>query len=164
MLGSDFLYACGFRFYFTPLPGFFSPFPHGTRALSVASVYLALRGGPRRFTPAFPDPALLGSTARRLIAFGYRVVTFCDPAFQTGSPSNQLGNSLEDLPFLQAGPTTPRQHRRQAVALSRFRLIPFRSPLLRESHVAFFSSGYLDVSVSPVPSLCPMCSGRSDWA
>ena len=28
--GSDFLYACGFRIYFTPLPGFFSPFPHGT--------------------------------------------------------------------------------------------------------------------------------------
>ena len=26
----------GFRFYFTPLPGFFSPFPHGTGALSVA--------------------------------------------------------------------------------------------------------------------------------
>ena len=31
--------ACGrtgFRFCFTPLPGFFSPFPHGTRPLSVA--------------------------------------------------------------------------------------------------------------------------------
>ena len=26
----------GFRFYFTPLPGFFSPFPHGTSSLSVA--------------------------------------------------------------------------------------------------------------------------------
>jgi hypothetical protein len=98
------------------------------------------------------------------MAFGYGVVTLCDPAFQTGSPSDQLCNSLEDLPFLPEGPTTPRQHRRQAVPLSRFRLFPFRSPLLRESHVAFFSSGYLDVSVSPVPSTCPMCSGRGDWA
>ena len=26
----------GFRFYFTPLPGCFSPFPHGTSSLSVA--------------------------------------------------------------------------------------------------------------------------------
>ena len=26
----------GFRFYFTPLPGFFSTFPHGTSSLSVA--------------------------------------------------------------------------------------------------------------------------------
>ena len=33
-----------------------------------------------------------------------------------------------------------------------FRLFPFRSPLLRESHVVFSSSGYLDVSVPRVPS------------
>jgi hypothetical protein len=29
------------------------------------------------------------------------------PAFQTGSASNQFYNSLEELPFLRAGPTTP---------------------------------------------------------
>ena len=34
----------------------------------------------------------------------------------------------------------------------RFRLFPFRSPLLWKSHVVFFSSGYLDVSVHQVPS------------
>ena len=28
--GPDGLYATGFRYYFTPLPGYFSPFPHGT--------------------------------------------------------------------------------------------------------------------------------------
>ena len=28
--GSDGLQAPGFRYYFTPLPGYFSPFPHGT--------------------------------------------------------------------------------------------------------------------------------------
>ena len=36
-------------FYFTPLPGFFSPFPHGTCSLSVTREYLALRDGPRGF-------------------------------------------------------------------------------------------------------------------
>ena len=30
MGGSDGLQAPGFRYYFTPLPGYFSPFPHGT--------------------------------------------------------------------------------------------------------------------------------------
>ena len=35
--------------YFTPLPGFFSPFPHGTCSLSVTREYLALRDGPRCF-------------------------------------------------------------------------------------------------------------------
>ena len=34
-----------------PSPGFFSPFPHGTCALSVARKYLALGGGP----PCFPQ-------------------------------------------------------------------------------------------------------------
>ena len=33
----------------------------------------------------------------------------------------------------------------------RFGLFRFRSPLLPESHVVFSSSGYLDVSVHPVP-------------
>ena len=39
--------------YFTPLPGFFSPFPHGTCSLSVIRKYLALRDGPRRFRQNF---------------------------------------------------------------------------------------------------------------
>ena len=129
------MWVWGFRFSFIPLAGCFSPFPHGTRALSVASVYLALRSGLRRFTPAFPDPALLGSTLRRLIAFVYGAVTLCGAAFQTASPSNQLCNSLKGLPSLPKGPTTPLQHRRQAVPLQRFRLFPFRSPLLRESRL-----------------------------
>ena len=49
-----------------------------------------------------------------------------------------------------------------------FGLFPFRSPLLWKSHVVFFSSGYLDVSVHQVPDvwLCihhtttEVCSAR----
>ena len=59
MLGSDCLYACGFRFYFTPLPGFFSPFPHGTGSLSVDNEYLVLEDGPPIFGQDFTCPALL---------------------------------------------------------------------------------------------------------
>jgi hypothetical protein len=47
-------------FYFTPLPGFFSPFPRGTRSLSVTQEYLALPGGPGGFTRDFSCPMLLG--------------------------------------------------------------------------------------------------------
>ena len=39
----------GFRFYFTSLPGNFSPFLHSTFSLSVARSYLALGDGPPRF-------------------------------------------------------------------------------------------------------------------
>jgi len=53
------LYACDFRIYFTPLPGFFSPFPHGTGSLSVDYEYLALEDGPPIFRQDFTCPALL---------------------------------------------------------------------------------------------------------
>ena len=53
------MYAYGFRFYFTPLPGFFSPFPHGTGSLSVDHEYLALEDGPPIFRQDFSCPALL---------------------------------------------------------------------------------------------------------
>ena len=46
-------------FYFTPLPGFFSPFPLGTCSLSVTREYLALRDGPRGFGQGFTCPVLL---------------------------------------------------------------------------------------------------------
>ena len=51
--------AYGFRIYFTPLPGFFSPFPHGTGSLSVDHEYLALEDGPPIFRQDFTCPALL---------------------------------------------------------------------------------------------------------
>ena len=53
------MYACGFRIYFTPLPGFFSPFPHGTCSLSVDYEYLALEDGPPIFRQDYTCPALL---------------------------------------------------------------------------------------------------------
>src|SRR5947207_9683657 len=62
--GSDGLWANGFRYYFTPLPGYFSPFPHGTRPLSVTREYLGLPGGPGRFTADYRSPPLLGNTCK----------------------------------------------------------------------------------------------------
>lgn len=53
------MYASGFRFYFTPLPGCFSPFPHGTGSLSVTREYLGLGDGPPRFRRDFTCPAVL---------------------------------------------------------------------------------------------------------
>ena len=61
--GSDGLQAHGFRYSFTPLPGYFSSFPHGTRALSVIREYSGLPGGPGRFTADSTSPLLLGDTA-----------------------------------------------------------------------------------------------------
>ena len=64
--GSHCLYAYGFRIYFTPLPGFFSPFPHGTGSLSVDYEYLALEDGPPMFRQGFTCPALLNFIIKAL--------------------------------------------------------------------------------------------------
>ena len=44
-----------------PSPGFFSPFPHGTGTLSVASSYLALGDGPPGFPRNYTCSAVLGN-------------------------------------------------------------------------------------------------------
>ena len=73
--------------------------------------------------------------------FAYGALTRYGATFQNASARHQFCNSLKDLPFLPVGPTTPLQHRRQAVPLQRFRLFPFRSPLLRESRLFSFPRG-----------------------
>ncbi len=105
---SDCLYACGFRFYFTPLPGFFSPFPHGTGSLSVDDEYLALEDGPPIFRQDFTCPALLVSSSVPRTSFRIRGYHPLRPPFP-----ERFANSR---------------------AKSR-RLVPFRSPLLRESRL-----------------------------
>ena len=102
------MYACGFRIYFTPLPGFFSPFPHGTSSLSVDYEYLALEDGPPIFRQDFTCPALLLS---RLVPHASLQVRGYHPL---------------RLAFPDHSPETHAKSRR---------LFPFRSPLLWESRL-----------------------------
>ena len=102
------MYACGFRIYFTPLPGFFSPFPHGTGSLSVDYEYLALEDGPPIFRQDVTCPALLLSRLVPHPPLRLRGSHPLRPAFPDRSP--------------------------EAHAKSR-RLLPFRSPLLWESRL-----------------------------
>ena len=54
--GSDGLQAPGFRYYFTPLPGYFSPFPHGTIRYRSQEVS-RLTGWSRQIHSRFHGPA-----------------------------------------------------------------------------------------------------------
>ena len=111
------MYACGFRIYFTPLPGFFSPFPHGTGSLSVNDEYLALEDGPPIFRQDFTCPALLVSSLVPHQGFrvrGYHPLWRHFPEAFANSSANAR------------------------------RLVPFRSPLLRESRL---------ISVPPVTEM-----------
>jgi hypothetical protein len=62
-----------------PSSGCFSPFPHGTGALSVTEEYLGLEGGPPIFRQDCTCPALLED---RNPGFPYGAVTRCGPPFQ----------------------------------------------------------------------------------
>src|SRR5450830_460582 len=105
------LYAYGFRIYFTPLPGFFSPFPHGTSSLSVDYEYLALEDGPPMFRQGFSCPALL-------------VVTLVP---HTGFRIRGYHPLWPDFPF------------RSTIACAKNnRLFHVRSPLLTESRLISF--------------------------
>ena len=75
------------------------------------------------------------------MTFAYGALTLYGARFHNASASNRLCNSMKALPYFRVGPTTPLQHRRQAVPLQRFRLVPFRSPLLRESRLFSFPRG-----------------------
>ena len=73
------LSAHGFRISFTRHQACFSPFPHGTRALSVIEEYLGLEGGPPIFRQDCTCPALLED---RRPGFPYGAVTRYGPPFQ----------------------------------------------------------------------------------
>ena len=108
-------------FYFTPLPGFFSPFPHGTGSLSVIQEYLVLRGGPRRFKRGFTCPFLLGIQFQIIYVFDYRAFTYYGAVFQLLHLTLTIDYLLSRNPlFIE------------------FRLFQFRSPLLRESLLLSF--------------------------
>ena len=106
-------------FYFTPLPGFFSPFPLGTCSLSVTREYLALRDGPRGFRQDYTCPALLRILQRDCCIS----LTGLSPYFVQLS----IWFSYTSIFLLSyRSPTTPSPK-------TWFGLFPLRSPLLRES-------------------------------
>ena len=88
--------------------------------------------------------------------FVYGALTLCGGTFQNPSTTQQLCNSVEGLATLLPGPTTPYRQRRQALAPVRFRLFPFRSPLLRESLLLSSPRGteMFQFPRFPLPALC----------
>jgi hypothetical protein len=100
-----------------PCLGCFSPFPYGTGSLSVSEEYLALPDGAGRFKQDFSGPALLRIplVPVNLCLRGYH-------ALWLNFPKNSAWWQFLNV-VLQ--PSYCTQYK--------FRLFPFRSPLLRES-------------------------------
>jgi hypothetical protein len=106
-----------------------------------------------------------GTNWRSRSSFVYGTITLYGRTFLYRSTTRAICNSPAALrsDLVLVLQPRPRNARRLPRGI-RFGLFPFRSPLLRESRLSFFSSGYSDVSFPRVPSSHPMCSGVGDTA
>ncbi len=86
----------------------------------------------------------------------YRALTCCGLPFQNSSTTHQVSNSVKGLVPLLPVSTTPGWQRHQALPPARFGLIPFRSPLLRESLLLSIPDGteMFQFPSSPLLALC----------
>ena len=91
----------------------------------------------------FHEPRATRDTPkRRPCGFTYRTITvYGHPSQSVRLPHNFLTPHQAGGPDTDA-PTTPNTQPPPGITRARFSLIPFRSPLLRESHIVFFSYGY----------------------
>ena len=95
--------------------------------------YLALDGGPPRFTQDFSCPALLGRKP------GEQLLSTTRLSLSTAGLSSPSRLAIvfvtpwHNYRFCQVHPTTPYVQRPIPLTHTRFRLIRFRSPLLTES-------------------------------
>ena len=120
------MYVHGFRFCFTPLAGVLFAFPSRYWFTIGRQGIFSLGGGPSGFPRGFTCPVVLGYAGQRdQCDFAYRAFTFCGGSFQSLRLSPDLV-TLRATPYQR--PATP-----NGLAPIRFRLFPFRSPLLRES-------------------------------
>ena len=131
--------AHGCRFSFTPLPGFFSPFPHGT--LRYRSPRLFSLG---TWSSPLPTRFLVsGGTYETMpgVAFSrYGALTRSGgPSQGPSRKSNYSGGNRRCVPSWSVQP--PPHIGQRATQWCGFRLFPVRSPLLRESRVDFSAEG-----------------------
>ena len=110
-----------------PAQGCFSPVPHGTRSLSVTRESLALEGGPPRFTP---DPTCRALLRKSTTERTWSSRTGLSPSLAPHSRGLRLTSHSASV-----APTTPIPRG------DRFRLGPFRSPLLRASQLISLPRG-----------------------
>ena len=137
-------------------PGVLFTFPSRYYALSVIQEYLALRGGPRRFTRDFTCPTLLGN---RIFGWNfwlqdYHFLGYSFPTISSNFRRISLLTlqEIQDLLLLGILASSNRNlkfwiswflpHNPFKFFFLKFRLFPFRSPLLWESFFTFFSSRY----------------------
>jgi hypothetical protein len=129
---SDSVSAHGFRISFTPLGAVLFTLPSRYWCAIGRRRYLALEGGPPSFRRDLACPAVLPDPLASQGAFAYGTLTHSGRPFQRRSASTLVSDSLDAAAARPERPSNPDSPTPAGLAGRRFRLFPFRSPLLRE--------------------------------
>ncbi len=127
-------------------------FAHATNTLPVAKEYLALGGGPPEFTPGFTGLALLGMTPEGTDLSP----TGLSPTMEGLSRPLRLDRFFVTSPLICISEMVlprPRHNITCRFTKCRFRLVPFRSPLLRKSRFLSFPGVTKMFQFTPFPSV-----------
>ena len=106
-----------------------------------------------------------GTRQGRLRAFAYGTLTRCGVAFHPLRLTHNFVTSRPAGRRIKTGPTTPTRQRLPPITSHRFRLIPFRSPLLRESRFLSFPPGtkMFQFTGLPPPALWIQAGARAHY-
>ena len=125
-----------FQVLFHSPPGVLFTFPSRYLSAIGRQEYLALEGGPPDFPRGSTCPAVLRHMTQEASSFS---LTGLSPSLACRSRAVRLTTRLvTSRPVLcpiQSRPVTPPVQRQRAITYRRFRLFPFRSPLLGESRL-----------------------------
>ena len=121
-----------------------------------------MEGGPPRFGPRFTGADLLRNVHLKSMVFRLRDGCPLWCAVPRASTTPWFCNFRRPMHRPDRTPYNPTYATRARLHVRGLGWIPFRSPLLRESRLSLFSSGYSDVSFPRVPSSRPMCSDGGD--
>ena len=106
-----------------------------------------------------------GTCPGRPYAFVYGTITRCGAAFHLLRLTHDFVTSRPAGRRIKTGPTTPTRQRLPSITSSGFGLIPFRSPLLRESRFLSFPrvTKMFQFTRLPSPALCIQAGTRAHY-
>ena len=124
-----------------------------------------MRGGPRGFRPGFPCPAVLRCQRDRVLDFVYGAITHCGRPFQAVRLSSTFVTVRSRCGTIMLVLQPRMSYARRQSRSTRFGLIPFRSPLLRESRFLSFPpvTEMFHFTGLPSPALCVQAGIRAHY-
>jgi hypothetical protein len=106
-----------------------------------------------------------GTCQGRPCVFTYGTIALCGVTFQSLRLTHDFVTSRPAGRRIKTGPTTPHRQRPPPITSKRFGLIPFRSPLLRESRFLSFppATKMFQFAGLPPPALCVQAGVRAHY-